>query len=73
MTEEAMKEIVDLVQKEVMKEFILAEKQKKPSVDEMFNDVYDEIPFELGKQKQSLLSLMDKYPEDFEFSKEYET
>ncbi|KAI9304380.1 thiamine diphosphate-binding protein [Cunninghamella echinulata] len=51
------------VKQQVMDAFKKAEFRKKPKVDELFNDVYDELPPHLIQQKNELFQLMKKYPE----------
>ncbi|KAI8575404.1 hypothetical protein K450DRAFT_262071 [Umbelopsis ramanniana AG] len=51
--------------KGIMKSFLAAEKRKKPSVEELFTDVYDELPPNLVEQRQELADLMKKYPEHY--------
>jgi 2-oxoisovalerate dehydrogenase E1 component alpha subunit len=52
-----------------MEAFGKAEKRKKPSPVELFEDVYDEIPKHLQKQKDSLKEHLSKnegrYPIEF--------
>jgi 2-oxoisovalerate dehydrogenase E1 component alpha subunit len=52
----------------VLKAFMEAEKLPKPSVSEMFTDVYDEIPDHLKKQKLELERIMKEYPEFYDTS-----
>lgn len=49
----------------VLQELSRAEKEKKPPIEEMFNDVYDELPWNLKEQREELKRLLAKYPEDF--------
>ncbi|KAG2185137.1 hypothetical protein INT44_001927 [Umbelopsis vinacea] len=51
--------------KGIMKSFLAAEKRKKPSVEELFTDVYDELPPNLVEQRQELADLIKKYPEHY--------
>jgi 2-oxoisovalerate dehydrogenase E1 component alpha subunit len=51
--------------KVIMKSFLTAEKRKKPSVDELFTDVYDELPPNLVEQRKELADLMKKYPKHY--------
>lgn len=51
--------------KGVMKCFLAAEKRKKPSVEDLFTDVYDELPPNLVEQRKELATLMEKYPEHY--------
>ncbi|KAI7883149.1 Dehydrogenase, E1 component [Lichtheimia hyalospora FSU 10163] len=56
------------VRSSLMKSFSAAEKRKKPAVDALFTDVYDELPSNLRDQKQELQDLMKKYPEYYDTS-----
>lgn len=56
------------VRSSLMKSFSAAEKRKKPPVDALFTDVYDELPQNLRDQKQELQDLMKKYPEYYDTS-----
>lgn len=51
------------IKNQVLTHFAEAEKKKKPSIDHMFTDVYDELPPNLIRQKQELEELIKKYPE----------
>lgn len=63
------KEEEDVYRKEarktIMKSFLSAEKRKKPSISELFTDVYDELPANLIEQQKELSELMKKYPEHY--------
>lgn len=51
------------IKKEVLAKFTAAEKLKKPSVKQLFTDVYDELTPNLIRQQQELDQLIKKYPE----------
>lgn len=51
------------IKKSVLQSFADAEKKKKPSLDYMFTDVYDEMTPNLIRQKQELERLIKEYPE----------
>ncbi|KAI8381357.1 thiamine diphosphate-binding protein [Radiomyces spectabilis] len=51
------------VRKEVLTSFAAAEKRKKPSLQHLFTDVYDEIPANLREQQRELERLIKQYPE----------
>ncbi|KAI9306172.1 thiamine diphosphate-binding protein [Cunninghamella echinulata] len=51
------------IKKQVLSHFSEAEKKKKPSIDLLFTDVYDELTPNLIRQKQELDELIKKYPE----------
>jgi 2-oxoisovalerate dehydrogenase E1 component alpha subunit len=48
-----------------LKAFSGAEKVKKPSLDELFTDVYDVKPKHLEEQEAEMKRLVKKYPEHF--------
>jgi 2-oxoisovalerate dehydrogenase E1 component alpha subunit len=52
----------------ILKSFSAAEKVKKPSVSELFTDVYDVLPPHLLEQQQELERLCKQYPEHFDKS-----
>lgn len=59
------KELRDSVRKDVLTAFSKAESLKKPPIEEMFNDVYNELPWHLEEQKQELLETINEFPEAF--------
>ncbi|KIO18952.1 hypothetical protein M407DRAFT_153529 [Tulasnella calospora MUT 4182] len=52
--------------KAVFAAFQKAEKLKKPALDNLFNDVYDKLPWNLIEQKNELKRLLAKYGDDWE-------
>lgn len=62
-TQEQETELKAHTKKEVMDTFKRSEKKKKPAVEEMFTDVYDELPPNLVKQRDELIRLVNEYPE----------
>lgn len=56
----------DQIRRDFLAEFGAAEKRKKPPIEEMFTDVYHELPWNLQEQKEELRQLLlehpDKYP-----------
>jgi 2-oxoisovalerate dehydrogenase E1 component alpha subunit len=57
------------VKAQILKSFSAAEKRKKPSIEELFNDVYDKMPFHLTEQKKQLDRLCQDYPQHFNTEK----
>ncbi|KAI7831894.1 thiamine diphosphate-binding protein [Kickxella alabastrina] len=58
--------------REVLKAFTVSEQLKKPSIQHLFEDVYDELPLELQREKAEVEALIKKYPDYYqvnEFSK----
>lgn len=53
---------------ECLKAFSDAEKEKKPSLISMFEDVYEEVTPELRGQIKELKGLLDRYPEEYDVS-----
>ena len=54
------------IRKEILKSFNAAEKRKKPSIKELFTDVYDEVPPHLQLQRTELDRLIKQYPEHYD-------
>ncbi|CAG8784614.1 3183_t:CDS:2 [Dentiscutata erythropus] len=53
------------IRKEVLSAFSKAEKLLKPSITDLFNDVYDRPPQSIVDQRQKLKTLIEKYPENY--------
>lgn len=53
---------------EVLTAFTKAEKEKKPSVDNMFTDVYSEMPWNLKEQQKELQALLNQFPNEYPLS-----
>lgn len=49
-----------------------ARKEPKPCVDELFNDVYDQLPPRLLRQRQQMWEVVNKYKEHYPLS-DYES
>ncbi|CCD54551.1 similar to 2-oxoisovalerate dehydrogenase subunit alpha [Botrytis cinerea T4] len=54
------------IKKEVLKKLSEAEKEKKPPIKSMFEDVYKEMTPELKSQMEELRSVMEEYPEEYD-------
>ncbi len=52
----------------VLKAFTKAEKEKKPSLDEVFSDVYDTLPKHLQEQQEEMRRIIKKYSEHYPLS-----
>lgn len=50
---------------QILTAFSKAEKKLKPPVKDMFNDVYDSLPYRLQKQHQECMNHVAKYPEEY--------
>ncbi|KAJ0973152.1 hypothetical protein J5N97_021111 [Dioscorea zingiberensis] len=53
------------VRKELMQAIQIAERLEKPPINELFTDVYDQVPSNLCKQEKSLREIIKKHPEDY--------
>lgn len=62
------KEARDSLRKEILKGFSEAEKEKKPALRTMFEDVYEELTPDLKAQIKELRDMLDKYPDEYDFS-----
>lgn len=64
--EDKEKECRARIRKEVLKAFAEAEKEKKPPLRSMFEDVYEEITPETQRQMEELRSVIERYPEEYD-------
>ncbi|KAJ0973121.1 hypothetical protein J5N97_021080 [Dioscorea zingiberensis] len=53
------------VRKELMQAIQIAERLEKPPINELFTDVYDQVPSNLCEQEKSLREIIKKHPEDY--------
>lgn len=60
------KECREKIRANVLQELMAAEKEKKPALRGIFDDVYSELTEEAEEQKQKLQTLMMKYPEEYD-------
>jgi 2-oxoisovalerate dehydrogenase E1 component alpha subunit len=60
------KEARDSLRKEILKAFSEAEREKKPPIRAMFEDVYEELTEDLKAQMAELKEMLDKYPEEYD-------
>ncbi|KAL8401096.1 hypothetical protein RB594_001214 [Gaeumannomyces avenae] len=65
------KEARDGLRKEILKAFSEAEREKKPPIRRMFEDVYEEMTPDLKSQMAQLRSHIDNYPDEYDLG-EYE-
>lgn len=56
------------IRRDVLKAFADAEKEKKPSLEDMFTDVYEDLSEESKDHMQELGRLLDEYPEEYDVS-----
>ena len=67
-TEEIDKETKVKIRKDIIRELTLAEREKKPALSAVFDDVYCELTEEAKAQKEELRRIMTKYPEEYDFN-----
>lgn len=60
------KDARDALRKEVLKAFSEAEKQKKPPMRAMFEDIYEELTPDLKAQMRELRDVIDRYPDEYD-------
>ncbi|OTB14509.1 hypothetical protein K445DRAFT_318922 [Daldinia sp. EC12] len=65
------KEARDSIRREVLKAFSEAEREKKPPIRTMFEDVYEELTPDLKVQMEQLKRHLEKYPDEYDLA-EYE-
>lgn len=65
-TQEDEREWRQEVKTALLKSFSAAEKRKKPALENLFTDVYEDMPPNLLAQKQELEELIKKYPEYYD-------
>jgi len=53
-------------QEEVLKAFAEAEKEKKPPIRTMFEDIYEEMTPQTRKQMEELRDVIKRYPEEYD-------
>lgn len=54
------------IRADVLKELVAAEKEKKPALSGIFEDVYAELTEEAKEQREELRRLLEKYPEEYD-------
>ncbi|KAG6041733.1 hypothetical protein E4U41_002598 [Claviceps citrina] len=62
------REARDILRKEILKGFSEAEKEKKPALRTMFEDVYEQLTPDLKAQISELRDMLDKYPNEYDLS-----
>ncbi|PHH65924.1 hypothetical protein CDD81_872 [Ophiocordyceps australis] len=65
------KEARDKLRRDILRGFAEAEKEKKPPLRAMFEDVYQELTDDLQGQMEQLRHVLDKYPDEYDVA-EYE-
>ncbi|KAL4807977.1 thiamine diphosphate-binding protein [Aspergillus unguis] len=64
--EEQENECRKAIRADVLRELVAAEKEKKPSLSSIFDDVYHELTEEAKEQREELRRLLEKYPEEYD-------
>lgn len=62
------KESRDSIRRDLLKAFQEAEREKKPPMRTMFEDVYEELTPDLKAQMKELKEHLDQYPDEYDFS-----
>ncbi|KAJ6024481.1 hypothetical protein N7540_005278, partial [Penicillium herquei] len=65
---EKEKEFQSATRAAVLRELVAAEKEKKPALRAIFDDVYAELTEEAKEQREELRRLMMKYPEEYDIN-----
>ncbi|KAK0733255.1 thiamine diphosphate-binding protein [Lasiosphaeria miniovina] len=60
------KDARDSIRRDVLKAFADAEREKKPPIRAMFEDVYEELTPELRQQMYELKSYIERYPDEYD-------
>jgi 2-oxoisovalerate dehydrogenase E1 component alpha subunit len=66
--DEKEKEARERIRKEVLKAFTQAEKEKKPPIRSMFEDIYEELTPDLEAQMGELRDVIDRYSGEYDVS-----
>ncbi|RFU35134.1 hypothetical protein B7463_g1239, partial [Scytalidium lignicola] len=64
--DEQEKEVRASSRREVLKAFASAEKEKKPPLRTMFEDIYEELTPDLKEQMKELGSIIEQYPDEYD-------
>ncbi|KAL2115998.1 hypothetical protein VTJ04DRAFT_10253 [Mycothermus thermophilus] len=62
------KEARESIRREVLKAFTEAEREKKPPIRAMFEDVYEELTPDLERQMKELREQLERYPDEYDVS-----
>lgn len=60
------KEARETIRRDVLKAFAEAEREKKPPLRAMFEDVYEQLTPDLKKQMKELRSQLERYPDEYD-------
>ena len=64
-TDSEDEELRSTIRNNVMRAFAEAEKIEKPALQELFTNVYSQMPWNLSEQQKELQELVQKYPKSF--------
>ena len=67
--EERDKELVKIIENDIKASRKRASEVKKPPIDEMFNDVYDQLPVHLQRQRKDLREHIKRYKDHYPLDK----
>ena len=59
-------ELRSTLRKQILQAFTKAEKLKKPSIDNMFLDIFEEPSPDLKEQQAQLKEILEKYPNEYD-------
>lgn len=62
------KEAREMIRRDILRAFNEAEREKKPPIRALFEDVYEELTPDLRAQMRQLREHLDKYPEEYDLS-----
>lgn len=68
-SEEKDKRVREEIRALVLEEFAAAEKRPKPPIQEMFTDVYDQMPWNLKEQQDELKLILKENPDQYPLDK----
>lgn len=66
--EDKERETREGLRKEILKEFAAAERELKPPIRELFNDVYENLTPEAEAQRAELRRILETYPAEYDLS-----
>ena len=70
---EEEKKFREEIRKEVLTEFSAAEGRLKPAIQEMFTDVYDQLPWNLKEQQEELWQILKEHPDKYPINQHVES
>lgn len=67
------KSLLDTTRRQIIDAVKVAEAKKKPSIEELFTDVYADVPHHLQKQRAQLQQHLAKYPDVYNIDDVYQS